>query len=86
MLDQNELECLALRVRWQDNETYRGKSLCQACLLDGKGSHLNPRRSTGIWAGQASVGEQAQTRPMRGMRKIESNDNAASKLGQRHKA
>ena len=33
MMDQNELEHLALRGRWQDNGTYRGKNLCQTCLM-----------------------------------------------------
>ena len=41
MLDQNELERLALRVRWQDHGTYRGKRLCQACLME-KGAITTP--------------------------------------------
>jgi len=33
-MDRNQLEHLALRGRWQDNGTYRGKRLCQACLME----------------------------------------------------
>ena len=33
-MDEKQLEHLALQVRWQDNRTYRGKSLCQACLME----------------------------------------------------
>src|SRR5215510_8771575 len=33
MMNQKQLEQLALRGRWQDNRAYRGKSLCQECLL-----------------------------------------------------
>jgi len=34
MMDQQQLEQLALQVRWQDNGVYRGKSLCQPCLME----------------------------------------------------
>jgi len=34
MMDQKQLEHLVLQVRWQDNGIYRGKSLCQACLME----------------------------------------------------
>ena len=34
MMDQKQLEHRALQVRWQYHGTYRGKSLCQACLLE----------------------------------------------------
>jgi len=34
MMDQNELEHLVLQGRWQDHGTYRGKRLCQACLME----------------------------------------------------
>ena len=34
MMDQKQLEQLALQVRWQDNGVYRGKSLCQPCLME----------------------------------------------------
>jgi len=33
MMNQKQREQLALGGRWQDSGTYRGKSLCQTCLL-----------------------------------------------------
>ena len=33
MMDQKQLAHRVLRGRWQDHATYRGTSLCQACLL-----------------------------------------------------
>ena len=41
MMNQKHLERLALQVRWQDNGTYRGKSLCQTCLM-GKATISSP--------------------------------------------
>ena len=41
MRDQQQLEQLALQVRWQDNRAYRGKSLCQPCLME-KGAMAIP--------------------------------------------
>jgi hypothetical protein len=34
MMDQQQLEDRALLVRWHDDGRYRGKNLCQACLMD----------------------------------------------------
>ena len=34
MMDQKQLEHLVLQVRWQDHRAYRGKNLCQACLME----------------------------------------------------
>lgn len=33
-MNQNHLEHLALQVRSQDHGAYRGKPLCQACLME----------------------------------------------------
>jgi hypothetical protein len=40
-MDQQQLERLALQVRWQHNGIYRRKSLCQACLME-KGAISTP--------------------------------------------
>ena len=34
MMDQKQLEQLALRGRWQDGGAYRRKSLCRTCLME----------------------------------------------------
>jgi len=41
MMDQKQLEQLALRVRWQNHGTYRHKSLCRTCLME-KGAISTP--------------------------------------------
>ena len=41
MTDQTQLEQRTLQVRWQDNGTYRRKSLCQTCLME-KGAISTP--------------------------------------------
>ena len=34
MTDKQQLVRRALEVRWQEDGRYRGKTLCQACLMD----------------------------------------------------
>jgi hypothetical protein len=34
MIDPQQLKHLALQVRRQDHGTYRGKTLCQPCLME----------------------------------------------------
>jgi len=34
IMNQKQLEHLALEVRWQNNRAYRGKRLCQTCLME----------------------------------------------------
>jgi len=40
-MDQKPLAHLALPGRWEDHRGYRGKSLCQACLME-KGAITTP--------------------------------------------